>query len=95
MPCIRKSQNQPTISRTVWRIAVYIRLSKDDGLHCHFIILLYPNPKLVLHFQLHTLFAKSRISLYKAFEGGDAVASLTENNAVEGNAGKQKRIVNW
>ena len=47
MPRIRKSQNQPTISRTVWRIAVYIRLSKDDGLHCHFIILLYPNPKLV------------------------------------------------
>ncbi len=46
-------------------------------------------------FQLHTLFAKSRISLYKAFEGGDAVASLTENNAVEGNAGKQKRMVNW
>ncbi len=41
-------------------------------------------------FQLHTLFAKSGISLYKAFEGGDAVASLTENNAVEGNAGKQK-----
>ena len=31
MPRIRKSQNQPTISRTVWRIAVYIRLSKDDG----------------------------------------------------------------
>ncbi len=46
-------------------------------------------------FQWHTLFAKSRISLYKAFEGGDAVASLTENNAVEGNAGKQIRIVNW
>lgn len=31
MPRIRKPQNQPTISRTVWRIAVYIRLSKDDG----------------------------------------------------------------
>lgn len=32
MPRIRKSQNnQPTISRIVWRIAVYIRLSKDDG----------------------------------------------------------------
>ena len=31
MPRIRKTQNQPTISRTVWRIAVYIRLSKDDG----------------------------------------------------------------
>ena len=31
MPRIRKTQNQPTISRIVWRIAVYIRLSKDDG----------------------------------------------------------------
>ena len=32
MPRIRKSQNnQPTINRIVWRIAVYIRLSKDDG----------------------------------------------------------------
>ncbi len=32
MPRIRKSQNnQLTTRRTVWRIAVYIRLSKDDG----------------------------------------------------------------
>ena len=58
MPRIRKSQNQPTISRTVWRIAVYIRLSKDDGLHCHFIILLYPNPKLVLHFPIAYTFCE-------------------------------------
>lgn len=27
------------------------------------------------------------IRKYKVFEGGDAVASLTENNAVEGNSG--------
>ena len=39
---------------------------------------------------LPTLFAKSRIALYKAFEEGDAVASLTENNTVEDNSGKQK-----
>lgn len=31
MARIRKPQNQPTTTRIVWRIAVYIRLSKDDG----------------------------------------------------------------
>ena len=41
-------------------------------------------------FQLPTLFAKSGIALYKAFEGGDAVASLTENNAVEDNSENKK-----
>ena len=36
-----------------------------------------------------------RIALYKAFEGGDAVASPADNNAVEDNSGKQKCVVNW